>query len=80
MMGAGYSLMVHGGAGVLAAADDPVRAQRYLDGLQAVLETRDPGAGPQYGRALRGATEDDPLFNAGRGSVLHRTASRWMPA
>jgi len=70
-----FSLMVHGGAGTLEAADDSVVASRYLDALRAVLE---------HGRTLLAAgvsaldtvercaalLEDDPLFNAGRGSVL----------
>ncbi len=37
-MNAGYSLMVHGGAGVLAAADGPEHARLYLDSLRGVLE------------------------------------------
>jgi L-asparaginase / beta-aspartyl-peptidase len=80
-----YSLMVHGGAGALAGADDPLHARRYLDGLQTVLEA---------GRAIlaRGGSaldtvehcvallEDDPLFNAGRGSVLHESGGIEMDA
>jgi len=60
----------------LAAADDPVRAEQYLDSLRTVL-----GAGRSVlmegGSALDAVEhcvallEDDPLFNAGRGSVLN---------
>jgi L-asparaginase / beta-aspartyl-peptidase len=84
-MDTGYSLMVHGGAGVLAAADDPVRAECYLESLRGVLE---------QGRALLagGASaldavelccallEDDPLFNAGRGAVLNEDGGVEMDA
>lgn len=84
-MTARYSLMVHGGAGVLAAADDPVRAQGYLDALRMVLE-----AGRSIlargGSALDAVVhcvavlEDDPLFNAGRGSVLNEEGEIEMDA
>ena len=84
-MGAGYSLMVHGGAGVLAAADDPVRAQRYLDGLQAVLEAgrailAGGGSALDTVEHCVALLEDDPLFNAGRGSVLHQEGGVEMDA
>lgn len=85
MMDTGYSLMVHGGAGVLAAADEPIHARRYLDGLQTALE-----AGREIlargGSALDtvehcvALLEDDPLFNAGRGSVLHEEGGVEMDA
>lgn len=70
-----FSLMVHGGAGTLKAADDSVVANRYLDALRAVLEhgrtllTAGAGALDTVERCAA-LLENDPLFNAGRGSVL----------
>jgi len=71
-----YSLMLHGGAGAFADIQDAGDADGYLDSLRAVLE---------HGRAILKAggsaldtvescavlLEDDPRFNAGRGSVLN---------
>ena len=71
-----FSLMVHGGAGALDNVNDERTAVRYLESIRVVLE---------HGREIlaRGATaveaveacasllEDDPLFNAGCGSVLN---------
>lgn len=80
-----YSLMVHGGAGVLAAADDPARAQRYLDALRTVLASG-RAILTQGGSALDAVEhcvallEDDPLFNAGRGSVLNEEGEIEMDA
>lgn len=75
-MDANYSLMVHGGAGVLAAADDPVCARHYLDSLGSVLEAgrsilAEGGAALDAAEHCVALLEDDPLFNAGRGSVLN---------
>jgi L-asparaginase / beta-aspartyl-peptidase len=84
-MDTGYSLMVHGGAGVLAAADDAVRAERYLASLRAVLE-RGRALLADRGSALDAVEwcctllEDDPLFNAGRGSVLNEDGGVEMDA
>ena len=71
-----FSLMIHGGAGALDNVKDRKTAVRYLESLRTVLE---------HGREIlsRGASaveavetcasllEDDPLFNAGCGSVLN---------
>jgi beta-aspartyl-peptidase (threonine type) len=71
-----FSLMVHGGAGTLDLAANPAHAQALHHAIARVLAA---------GRALleKGAPaldavehcvtllEDDPLFNAGRGSVLN---------
>jgi beta-aspartyl-peptidase (threonine type) len=71
-----FSLMIHGGAGALDNVKDQKTAVRYLESLRVILE---------HGREILagGATaveavetcasqlEDDPLFNAGCGSVLN---------
>ncbi len=71
-----FSLMVHGGSGALDNIKDQKIAVRYLESLRVILE---------HGRSIlsAGATaveavetcasqlEDDPLFNAGCGSVLN---------
>jgi beta-aspartyl-peptidase (threonine type) len=80
-----FSLMVHGGAGALDNVRDDKTAVRYLESLRVVLE---------HGRAIlsRGASaveavetcasllEDDPLFNAGCGSVLNELGRVEMDA
>ena len=74
--GSSFSLMVHGGAGTLDLAARPAHAEALHQAVARVLAA---------GRSLleKGASaleavehctallEDDPLFNAGRGSVLN---------
>jgi beta-aspartyl-peptidase (threonine type) len=71
-----YSLMLHGGAGAFTDISDTEIAGTWLDSIRTVLE---------HGRAMLEAgeaaldtveacaalLEDDPRFNAGRGSVLN---------
>jgi L-asparaginase / beta-aspartyl-peptidase len=84
-MDTGYSLMVHGGAGVLSAADDPLRAECYLESLRGVLEQgrvllAGGGSALDAIELCCALLEDDPLFNAGRGSVLNADGAVEMDA
>jgi beta-aspartyl-peptidase (threonine type) len=71
-----YSLMVHGGAGALDNVRDDKTAFRYLDSIRRTLEHgRDVmelgGSALQAVEACASLLEDDPVFNAGCGSVLN---------
>lgn len=70
-----FSLMVHGGAGALDNVKDQKVAVRYLDAIHKVLEhgreiLRLGGSALQTVEACASLLEDDPVFNAGCGSVL----------
>ena len=77
MSGGGtYSLMVHGGAGALDNVKDDKTAFRYLDSVRTVLEHGRQvmelgGSALQAVEACAMLLEDDPVFNAGCGSVLN---------
>ncbi|WP_018861502.1 isoaspartyl peptidase/L-asparaginase family protein [Thioalkalivibrio sp. ALJ3] len=72
-----FSLMIHGGAGRIREAQDPLVAEQYHAAILRVLEagrehlTRGERAldTVEYCAAL---LEDDPLFNAGTGAALTR--------
>ena len=80
-----YSLMVHGGAGTLDNISDEATATRYLDSIRCVLEAggcllRDGAPALQVVESCAVLLEDDPLFNAGRGSVLNEDGRIEMDA
>ena len=70
------SIAVHGGAGVMPGAElTPERQKAFQDGLKAALRAgygvlEAGGASLDAVVAAVRVLEDDPLFNAGRGSVL----------
>jgi len=70
-----FSLMIHGGAGTLDNVKDDRIAVRYMEGLRVILEhgreilSRGAGA-VEAVEVCASQLEDDPLFNAGCGSVL----------
>ena len=80
-----YSLMLHGGAGTLDEVDNGKDPASYLAAMRATLE---------HGRAMLAAgssalevveacatlLENDPLFNAGRGSALNEDGRVEMDA
>jgi len=79
-----YSLMLHGGAGAYADSKDADGAA-YLDSIRAVLEQgrallEAGGAALETVEACAVLLEDNPLFNAGRGSVLNAAGRVEMDA
>src|SRR5690348_5347072 len=86
LTGTGFALALHGGAGTIPRDEaGRSRAASYHDGLRRALTAgRDILAAG--GSALDAVTEavaaleDDPLFNAGRGSVFTRAGTQEMDA
>jgi len=77
--------MVHGGAGALDNVKDHKTAVRYLDSLRRILEhgrevMQLGGSALQAVEACASLLEDDPLFNAGYGSVLNENGKVEMDA
>jgi L-asparaginase / beta-aspartyl-peptidase len=72
----GFSLMVHGGAGSFDQVEDHESGAPYLESLRRILDQgRDilqhGGSAIEAVESCACSLEDDPLFNAGRGSVLN---------
>ena len=80
-----FSLMVHGGAGALDNVRDHKVAVRYLDSIRGILEhgrevLRLGGSALQAVEACASLLKDDPIFNAGCGSVLNELGKVEMDA
>ncbi|MGB5338110.1 MAG: isoaspartyl peptidase/L-asparaginase family protein [Gammaproteobacteria bacterium] len=80
-----YSIMVHGGAGALDNVKDEKIAVRYLESLRRILEhgrevMQLGGSALQTVEACASLLEDDPIFNAGHGSVLNENGKVEMDA
>lgn len=86
MTGTGFALAVHGGAGTIARDEASLsRTASYHEGLRRALTTgRDilvaGGSAVDAVTEAVAALEDDPLFNAGRGSVFTRAGTQEMDA
>jgi len=80
-----YSLMIHGGAGALDNVRDARVAVRYLESIRTVLEhgrniLEAGGSALEAVEVSVALLEDDPVFNAGCGSVLNEQGRVEMDA
>ncbi len=77
--------MVHGGAGALDNIKDDKVAVRYLESIRSTLEygreiLEQGGSALQAAETCASFLEDDPIFNAGCGSVLNENGKVEMDA
>ncbi|MCI0732322.1 MAG: isoaspartyl peptidase/L-asparaginase family protein [Methylococcaceae bacterium] len=80
-----YSLMVHGGAGAFENLRAPECEAETIESIRRILEDgreilQRGGSALQAVEACASLLEDDPLFNAGRGSVLNEQGRAEMDA
>ena len=77
--------MIHGGAGAWSKITDATSAQPYTDAIRHVLEQgrqilRQGGSALEAVETCACLLEDNPMFNAGRGSVLNEDGKVEMDA
>lgn len=80
-----FSLMIHGGAGTLEREAKGPEGEALLAAIRAVLDAgrrvlAADGSALDAVETCVGLLEDDPLFNAGRGSVLNERGDVEMDA
>jgi beta-aspartyl-peptidase (threonine type) len=80
-----FSIMVHGGAGALDNVKDEKTAVRYMESIRRILEhgreiMQLGGSALQAVETCASLLEDDPVFNAGCGSVLNENGVVEMDA
>jgi beta-aspartyl-peptidase (threonine type) len=78
-------MMIHGGAGALDNVQDEKTAVRYLESMRIILEhgrliLSRGGSSVEAVESCASQLEDDPLFNAGCGSVLNELGRVEMDA
>ncbi len=81
-----FTIVIHGGAGTITREDlTPELEAAYLEGLQVALNTgyavlEQGGTAVNAVKAAVVVLEDNPLFNAGRGSVFTKKGLQEMDA
>lgn len=80
-----YSLIIHGGAGAIEQLEDAAKRVRYREIIRVILEhgravLHGGGSALDAAESCASLLEDEPLFNAGRGSVLNESGKVEMDA